>query len=108
MPDIGLLTATEMIDNASRIYDASGQAMTEAAIAPRLTGDLYASLGEPVSANGDIDGAWGVRIYLKPFIDWIWGGALMMALGGDIAIADRRDRIAVRARETARAAAAPA
>ena len=56
--------------------------MTEAAIDPGLTRDLYVSLGEPV--GGD---AWGVRVYHKPFVDWIWGGCLLMALGGFLALA---------------------
>jgi hypothetical protein len=42
---------------------------------PRLTRDLYVSLGEPVDG-----GAWIVRVYCKPFVDWIWGGCLLMAL----------------------------
>ena len=68
--------------------------MTEAAIdAGCLTGDLYVSLGEPVTQAG-FAGAWGVRIYGKPFVDWIWGGCLLMAIGGFLAIADRRYRIA--------------
>jgi cytochrome c-type biogenesis protein CcmF len=75
-----------------RIYRASGQTMTEAAIEAGLTGDLYVSLGEQVEGN-----AWGVRIYHKPFVDWIWGGCLLMALGGFLAIADRRYRLAKRA-----------
>jgi cytochrome c-type biogenesis protein CcmF len=37
-----------------------------------------------------------VRVYLKPFIDWIWGGAFLMALGGLVAVSDRRYRLAVR------------
>ncbi|HEV8501567.1 MAG TPA: heme lyase CcmF/NrfE family subunit, partial [Casimicrobiaceae bacterium] len=77
-----------------RIYDASGQTMTEAAIATRVHGDLYVSLGEPVSDSG----AWGVRVYIKPFVDWIWAGAFIMALGGFIAIGDRRYRVAVKSR----------
>ncbi|HEY7903751.1 MAG TPA: heme lyase CcmF/NrfE family subunit [Casimicrobiaceae bacterium] len=77
-----------------RIYDASGQTMTEAAIATRVGGDLYVSLGEPVSDSG----AWGVRVYIKPFVDWIWAGAFIMALGGFIAIGDRRYRMAVKSR----------
>jgi cytochrome c-type biogenesis protein CcmF len=77
-----------------RIYNASGQTMTEAAISARITGDLYVSLGEPVSDNG----AWGTRIYIKPFVDWIWFGAFIMALGGFIAISDRRYRLAVKTR----------
>ena len=62
--------------------------MTEAAIDTGLTRDLYVSLGEPVG-----DGAWGVRVYYKPFVDWIWGGCFVMALGGLLALADRRYRL---------------
>jgi len=74
-----------------RVYDASGTPMTEAAIETMLTGDLYVSLGEPVDG-----GAWSVRVYHKPFVTWIWVGCLMMALGGLLAISDRRYRIAKR------------
>ena len=55
-----------------------------------LTGDLYVSLGEPVDG-----GAWSVRVYLKPFVTWIWGGCLLMALGGLLALSDRRYRVAL-------------
>jgi len=85
-----------------RLYRASGQTMTEADIRPSLTGDLYVSLGEPVE-----NGAWGVRVYHKPFVDWIWGGCFLMALGGFIAISDRRYRLATR-REPLPAGAATA
>ena len=74
-----------------RVYDASGSPMTEAAIESMLTGDLYVSLGEPVDG-----GAWSVRVYHKPFVTWIWAGCLLMALGGLLAISDRRYRIAKR------------
>jgi cytochrome c-type biogenesis protein CcmF len=87
-----------------RVFDASGQTMTEAAIATRVQGDLYVSLGEPVADNG----AWGVRVYIKPFVDWIWAGAFIMALGGFIAIGDRRYRLAVKARVAALAGRAAA
>jgi cytochrome c-type biogenesis protein CcmF len=80
-----------------RSYRASGQVMTEAAIDPGLFGDRYLSLGEPVTESGPA-GAWGVRIYVKPFVDWIWGGCLIMSLGGLLAIVDRRYRVAVRRR----------
>ena len=70
-----------------RIYNAQQMPMTEAAIATGLTGDLYVSLGEAVS-----DGAWSVRIYRKPFVTWIWGGCIIMALGGFFALSDRRYR----------------
>lgn len=65
-----------------------GQVMTEAAIDPGLTRDLYVALGEPLG-NGN---AWAVRVYHKPFIRWIWLGALFMTAGGFVAAADRRLR----------------
>jgi cytochrome c-type biogenesis protein CcmF len=71
-----------------RLYQASGQTMTEAAINSGFLGDVYVSLGEPVDG-----GAWGVRVYLKPFVDWIWGGCFLMAIGGVLAISDRRYRV---------------
>jgi cytochrome c-type biogenesis protein CcmF len=70
-----------------RVYSASGQTMTEADIDTGFVRDLYVSLGEPVG-----DGAWGVRIYHKPFVDWIWGGCFLMAIGGFLALSDRRYR----------------
>ncbi|MFO0733268.1 MAG: heme lyase CcmF/NrfE family subunit [Nitrospiraceae bacterium] len=74
-----------------RLYTAQNQTMTEAAIDAGLWRDLYVSLGEPLD-----DGGWSVRLYHKPFIDWIWGGCLLMALGGGVAISDRRYRVATR------------
>ena len=70
-----------------RSYQVQQNAMTEAAIDVGLSRDLYVSLGEQVE-----DGAWIVRVYVKPFIDWIWGGCLLMALGGVLAVTDRRYR----------------
>jgi cytochrome c-type biogenesis protein CcmF len=84
-----------------REYAVQGQTMTEAAIDTGLTRDLYVSLGDPLQG-----GAWLVKVQYKPFIDWIWGGCLLMALGGLLAASDRRYRVAVPAqRETAEAAA---
>lgn len=70
-----------------RTYRVQQNSMTEAAIDVGLSRDLYVSLGEQVE-----DGAWIVRVYVKPFIDWIWGGCLLMALGGVLAVTDRRYR----------------
>ena len=70
-----------------RIYRVQQNPMTEAAIDSGLTRDLYVSLGEQVEG-----GAWIVRVYVKPFIDWIWFGCLFMALGGLLAVSDRRYR----------------
>ncbi|MDQ1638716.1 MAG: cytochrome c-type biosis protein CcmF [Pyrinomonadaceae bacterium] len=87
-----------------RSYIATENVMTETAIDTGLFRDLYISLGEPV--NG---GAWSVRVYYKPFVDWIWGGALLMAMGGGLALSDRRYALVARKqRETLRTTTAPA
>ena len=90
-----------------RTYAASGQTMTEAAIATGVLGDRYVSLGEPVTENA-LNGAWGVRVYVKPFVDWIWFGCLLMACGGMLAVSDRRYRLTVKERFAAAVRAAPA
>jgi cytochrome c-type biogenesis protein CcmF len=77
-----------------RIYTVQNMPMTEAAIDPGFTRDLYVSLGDSVSET-----AWIVRVQHKPFIDWIWGGCLLMALGGALAASDRRYRLAKRQQE---------
>lgn len=71
-----------------RIYTVQNMPMTEAGISPGLIHDLYASLGEPLN-----DGAWSVRIYHKPMVEWIWAGCLMMGFGGLLALSDRRYRM---------------
>jgi cytochrome c-type biogenesis protein CcmF len=84
-----------------RFYPVQQTPMTEAAINTGFTRDLYVSLGEPVDNK-----AWVVRIYHKPFIDWIWGGAFIMAIGGILAISDRRYRLARREQSSPATAAA--
>jgi cytochrome c-type biogenesis protein CcmF len=76
-----------------RAYFSSQMPMTEAAIDTGLTGDVYVSLGEPLEG-----GAWSVRAQHKPFVDWIWSGAVLMALGGALAASDRRYRLRTRER----------
>ncbi len=71
-----------------RIYRVQKMPMTEAAIDAGFTRDLFIALGEPL----DADGAWAVRIYYKPFIRWIWLGAIIMSIGGLFAASDRRYR----------------
>ncbi|MES2586086.1 MAG: heme lyase CcmF/NrfE family subunit [Pseudomonadota bacterium] len=71
-----------------RSYFSSTMPMTEAAIDAGLTRDVYVSLGEELD-----DKAWAVRVYYKPFVDWIWGGCLLMALGGVLAMSDKRYRM---------------
>jgi len=72
-----------------RTYLVQKNPMTEAAIDAGLTRDLYVALGEALGGDGE---AWSVRIYYKPFIRWIWLGALLMAAGGLVAATDRRYR----------------
>jgi cytochrome c-type biogenesis protein CcmF len=88
---------TELFPEKRR-YNASGMPMTEAAIETGLFRDLYVSLGEPIPGERT---AWAVRVYYKPFVDWIWAGCLLMALGGVLAISDRRYRIS--SKKTSRA-----
>ncbi|HEX6362165.1 MAG TPA: heme lyase CcmF/NrfE family subunit, partial [Albitalea sp.] len=96
--DIGVM------EPEKRVYKAQGMPMTEAAIDSSLTGDIYVSLGEALSET-----AWAVRLQVKPFVDWIWGGAALMALGGLLSATDRRYRLARREeREALAAGQAPA
>jgi cytochrome c-type biogenesis protein CcmF len=75
------------LEPEKRVYRAMGSPMTEAAIDPSLTRDLYVALGDPIGAD-----AWAVRLQYKPLVRWIWLGAVLMALGGLLALADRRYR----------------
>lgn len=74
-----------------RFYNVSKMGMTEAAIDWGFSRDLYAALGEQLE-----DGSWGLRLYYKPFIRWIWFGGLFMAIGGLLCMLDKRYRIRVK------------
>jgi len=76
---------------------------TEAAIDISLTRDVYIALGDPQAGGG-----YAVRVYIKPFVDWIWIGALVMAFGGLVSLFDRRYRVAAPSRKRAKPIAAPA
>ncbi|MFB4370572.1 MULTISPECIES: heme lyase CcmF/NrfE family subunit [unclassified Pseudomonas] len=76
-----------------RLYTVQQSVMTEAGIDAGLTRDLFVALGEPLG-----QGAWAVRIHIKPFVRWIWLGALMMGFGGFLAAADKRYRMKVKTR----------
>jgi cytochrome c-type biogenesis protein CcmF len=84
-----------------RNYTVSRMPMTEVAIDRGFTRDLYVALGEPVGPE-----AFSVRIHHKPLVNWIWGGCLMMALGGMLAVADRRYRVRRQREAAVRAQAA--
>ena len=86
-----------------RFYPVQAMATTEAAIDRGLARDLYVALGDAQAAGG-----WAVRTYVKPLANWIWIGALVMALGGVISLTDRRYRVGAPARRAPRAGAVPA
>ncbi|MFN5510884.1 MAG: heme lyase CcmF/NrfE family subunit [Burkholderiales bacterium] len=76
-----------VLEPEKRFYPVTQSVMTEAAIDSGLTRDVYVSLGEQLP-----DGRWTVKAWVKPFIDWIWAGCFLMALGGFLTMADRRYR----------------
>ncbi|MDO7909180.1 heme lyase CcmF/NrfE family subunit [Pseudomonas sp. 22-AL-CL-001] len=76
-----------------RLYSVQRSVMTEAGIDAGFTRDLYVALGEPLE-----NGAWAVRIHVKPYVRWIWLGGLLTGLGGLLAAFDRRYRAKVAAR----------
>ncbi|MDX1607202.1 MAG: heme lyase CcmF/NrfE family subunit, partial [Candidatus Competibacterales bacterium] len=78
-----------------RLYRARQMPMTEVALSPGLFQDLYLALGEPLG-----DGSWAVRIYYKPLVRWLWLGALVMAIGGALALSDGRYRLLRRQRRS--------
>ena len=106
--DEGIITVSEngktiaTLHPQKRSYNAQqGQVMTEAAIDAGLFRDLYVALGEPLGA-----GAWAVRVHYKPFVRWMWLGAILMTFGGVLAAADKRYRLPVRERVNANVPAA--
>jgi cytochrome c-type biogenesis protein CcmF len=84
--------STVQLTPEKRRYMSNGQVMSEAAIDIGFFGDTYLSMGEPLPAEGNKPQAWTARIYSKPFINWIWWGCCMMAIGGVLSIFDRRYR----------------
>lgn len=80
--------AINTLSAGKRFYSTARSMMTEAAIERGLTRDIYIALGEQL-ADGH---AWAVRIYYKPFVRWIWLGGVLMAIGGVLAISDKRYR----------------
>jgi cytochrome c-type biogenesis protein CcmF len=81
-------TPVTVMHPEKRMYLVQRMPMTEAAIDTNIFRDLYVSLGEPVD-----DVSWIVRVQHKPLVSWIWGGCLLMSLGGLMAASDRRYRI---------------
>jgi cytochrome c-type biogenesis protein CcmF len=85
-----------------RLYTVQNMRMSEAAIDTGIFRHLYVALSDRVDT-----GSWIVRVHHKPFVSWIWGGCLMMALGGILAASDRRYRLAARRAQSAPSSALP-
>jgi cytochrome c-type biogenesis protein CcmF len=82
-------TQIALLHPERRIYPVAGMPTTEAGIDNGFTRDVYVTLGEPQAGGG-----WALRVWLKPFANWIWGGTIIMALGGFLSLSDRRYRFA--------------
>ena len=78
-----------LLNPEKRIYPVAGMPTTEAGIDNGFTRDVYITLGDPQD-----NGGWAVRTWIKPFANWIWGGTIIMALGGFLSLTDRRYRVA--------------
>jgi cytochrome c-type biogenesis protein CcmF len=89
-------TTVAQLTPEKRLYPVQGMPTTEAAIDQGFWRDVYLVIGDAQQGGG-----WAVRGYVKPFANWIWGGALMMALGGALSLSDRRYRVAAGARRMA-------
>ena len=79
--------AITVLEPEKRIYHISKLTITESAIDYGFTGDIYVALGEPLPGK-----AWSVKLYHKPFVGWLWAGALFMVIGALLAAIDRRYR----------------
>jgi cytochrome c-type biogenesis protein CcmF len=84
-----------------RVYPVAAMPTTEAAIDYGLFRDLYLVIGDPQEGGG-----YAVRSYIKPFANWLWGGALIMAIGGLLSLSDRRFRVAAGAKRSVKTVAA--
>jgi cytochrome c-type biogenesis protein CcmF len=93
--DLGVLTPEK------RFYPVAQMPTTEAGIRNGILRDIYVVIGDPQE-----NGGYAVRVYVKPFANWIWGGALLMALGGFISLSDRRLRVGAAAVKTKKMVAA--
>ncbi|KAA8609073.1 cytochrome C biogenesis protein CcmF [Salipiger aestuarii] len=86
-----------------RTYPVARMPTTEAAIHGGFWRDIYVVIGDAQQGGG-----WTVRVYLKPLANWIWGGAILMAIGGALSLSDRRFRVAAGARKAVPAREVPA
>jgi cytochrome c-type biogenesis protein CcmF len=96
MAQIDVLENGRQLDRLTpekRVYPVAGMPTTEAAINNGFTRDVYVVIGDPQD-----NGGWAVRTFIKPYANWIWAGAIIMALGGILSLTDRRFRVAAGAK----------
>ena len=96
--DPGTGAEIALVHPERRIYPVAGMPTTEAGIDSGVTRDVYVTLGDPQEGGG-----WALRVWIKPFANWVWGGAIVMALGGALSLSDRRYRVAAGAARAPRA-----
>ena len=82
---------SELDHVTKRAFTTAQSVTSETAIDRSLFRDLYLALGDELGG-----GAWTVRVYHKPLVNWIWLGALLMAIGGGFAVTDRRYAVAAK------------
>ena len=92
-----------LLQPEKRVYPVAGMPTTEAAIDNGFMRDIYVALGDPQEGGG-----WAMRSYYKPLANWIWGGAILMALGGGLSLSDRRYRVAAGAAKATKGQGVPA
>lgn len=82
---------TEVVSE-KRFYRVQRMSMTEVGLDAGVLRDLYVAMGEPLDTIVNGEQTWAIRFYTKPFVRWIWFGAIIMAIGGAFAMADKRYR----------------
>jgi cytochrome c-type biogenesis protein CcmF len=92
-----------MLNPEKRAFTTAQNVTSETAIDRSIFRDLYVSLGDQAEGGG-----WTVRVYHKPLVNWIWLGALLMALGGGIAVTDKRYALQAEKEREARKTTKPA
>jgi len=103
--DVEVTKNGELVANMhpeKRAFNASQSVTSETSIDRSVWRDLYLALGDEVGG-----GAWTVRVYYKPLVNWIWGGALLMAIGGGFAVSDRRYALVAKKQREAASAGKP-
>lgn len=93
--EAGNMDLITILHPEKRVYPVAGMPTTEAAIRNGVFRDIYVVIGDPQEGGG-----WAIRTFIKPFANWIWAGAIIMALGGALSLTDRRHRVAAGAGKT--------